>query len=339
VSANTSIEWADHSWSPWWGCQKVSPACTNCYAETLADRFRPAERLWRGNRARAKDWTKPWMWNRRAKNAGTTAKVFPSMCDPFDDHPEVEPWRQEFLGLCGGTVHLTWLLLTKRPENVLRMVPPAWLTDWPANVWVGTTVENQERADERIPHLLRVPAAVRFLSVEPMLSAVHLDPVWMETGNPPLYSKRTARERNGWAGGIGWVIAGGESGAKARPSRPEWFRAVRNACLASGVPFLFKQWGEWLPISQMPEEQSNALYRSNRKADEYESQDAIDESYGRACTVPHMVLRVDGDHCPTLDPRAFRADLPGWPAVQAFKVGKSAAGRLLDGVQHDGVPA
>jgi protein gp37 len=95
VGERTGIEWTDHTWSPWWGCQKVSEACTHCYAETLADRWRPEERLWRGNRARVKDWTKPLAWNRKAERDGVQRRIFPSMCDPFDAHPDVLGWRAD----------------------------------------------------------------------------------------------------------------------------------------------------------------------------------------------------------------------------------------------------
>ncbi len=149
--------------------------------------------------------------------------------------------------------NLDFLLLTKRIENANDMVPAEWRTvgGWPANVWIGTTVENQAMADQRIPELLNVPAAVRFLSCEPLLGHIDLsgrtvDGVWIDpeyaTLDPGLSE---IVEDEGWP--IHWVIAGGESGPHARPMQPSWARALRNQCTAAGVPFLFKQWGQWGP--------------------------------------------------------------------------------------------
>jgi protein gp37 len=261
MGQDTKIEWADHSWSPWWGCAKVSAACTNCYAEALANRFRPEARLWRGERQRTKDWTKPRAWDRAAGREGVRRTVFPSMCDPFEDHPALDNWRNEFAQLIAATPNLVWLLLTKRPENIERLWPSALFrfldgTGWPPNVWVGTTVEDQQRADERIPHLLRIPAAVLFLSCEPLLGPLDLVRYLDERATP-----------DGKV--VQWVIAGGESGPRARPPGPPstaaacrdregrwgppdqlwsaWLASLRDQCVAAGVPFLFKQWGEWYP--------------------------------------------------------------------------------------------
>ena len=299
MGENSKIEWTDHTFNPWVGCAKVSPACTHCYAEGWARRTgQPG--LWRGERRKtsAANWRYPRKWSQETPGA----RVFcASLADVFEEHPAILPeWREELWSLTEET-DLTWLLLTKRPENIQSMVPADWMLSWPRNVWVGTTVEDQQRADERIPHLLQVPAPVRFLSCEPLVGFVKLDPLWMETGNPPLYSKRVAREASGWVGGIDWVIAGGESGPKARPSHPDWFRSLRDQCSASNVPFHFKQWGEWC---------------------EYRDQQ-----------------RMQGSQCLTMDGRhRSEPGVVGPGDAIVVRVGKTAAGRLLDGVSHDGVP-
>lgn len=173
--------------------------------------------------------------------------------------------RTELFRLIEETPNLDWQLVTKRPENVMRMVPEHWREAFPSNVWMGTTCEDQQRADERIPQLLKIPARVRFLSCEPLLSPVNL----------PLGSHRFCPECRGTfsygdngpgirgnsefiecdqapASGIHWVIAGGESGPGARPMHPDWAVSLRDQCQAAGVPFLFKQWGEWHPDCLCP---------------------------------------------------------------------------------------
>lgn len=163
MSENSSIEWIDHTWSPVWGCTQVSPACDHCYAMTLANRFGHA---WNGAPMREfgdHHWSEPVRWNRTAAAAGTRPRVFPSMCDPFDkDWPDGV--RERFWRLVDSTPYLTWLLLTKRIGNVERLGPAAMLGRIPANVWIGSTVINQEEADRDIPKLLATPAQVRFLS-------------------------------------------------------------------------------------------------------------------------------------------------------------------------------
>jgi protein gp37 len=154
------------------------------------------------------------------------------MADVFEDRDDLTSQRDRLWKLIADTPHLDWLLLTKRPQNVGRMVP--WGGRWPRNVWLGTTVENQRWAEKRIPHLLEQPAAVSFLSCEPLLGSINLDP-WLT----PVQGSRS----------VGWVIVGGESGPRARPMNPDWARALRDQCDAHGVPFHFKQWGNWRPAS------------------------------------------------------------------------------------------
>lgn len=238
MSANTKIEWAHHSWNPWWGCTKVSPACEFCYAAAFAKRT-GWPNLWgpAGDRRTFGEahWRLPLRWNQTAAHTGRRFRVFPSMCDPFDLHPALDAPRTRFLNLILQTPHLDWLLLTKRPEHILALTE-AW-AHWPPNAWVGATVEDQARALLRLPTLLEVPAPVRFLSCEPLLSFVTID--------EPYFRDPTGR-------GIDWVITGGESGHAARPTKPSWFRHLRDQCTAAAIPFLFKQWGEWGPACNCP---------------------------------------------------------------------------------------
>jgi protein gp37 len=221
----TGIGWTDHTHNPWWGCSRVSPACRSCYADTLAQRWGMAD-LWhrRGPRRMLSDatWARPLRWNRDAAAAGRPARVFcASMADVFEDHPDVVGARARLWDLIEVTPWLRWQLLTKRPENVAAMVP--WGGDWPPSVWIGTSVENQRYADERIPELVRLPAAVRFLSCEPLLGPVDLGR-WLAAGQ------------------LGWIIAGGESGgARRREMDIGWLETVVGQCQAAGVPVFVKQ--------------------------------------------------------------------------------------------------
>jgi protein gp37 len=177
---NSKIEWTDHTFNPWWGCQRVSPGCEHCYAETLARRYN--FKVWGPAKTTSRRmmsnnyWKQPLKWNKAAKAAGVRPRVFcASMADVFEDHPELHEPRIRLFDLMDECQHLDWLLLTKRPENVRDMLlaaarPPGF----PRRVWIGTSVEDQRRADERIPHLLNIPARVRFLSCEPLLGPVDL---------------------------------------------------------------------------------------------------------------------------------------------------------------------
>jgi protein gp37 len=174
-------------------------------------------------------WREPLAWNREAHAVGERRRVFcASMADVFEARADLDPWRERLWPLIEATPSLDWLLLTKRPECVGRCVP--WGKSWPNNVWLGTTAETQRWADERLPKLLRYPAAVRFVSCEPLLGLLDLSR-WLRRGESR----------------VDWVIAGGESGHKARPMNPEWARSLRDQCAREGVPFHFKQWGHWRP--------------------------------------------------------------------------------------------
>lgn len=300
MAENSKIEWTDHTFNPWIGCTKVSAGCANCYAEQMMD-HRYGRVQWgpQGTRQRtsAANWRKPLAWNRKAAAEGRRYRVFcASLADAFEDRPELAPWRSNLFHLIQQTPRLDWLLLTKRPENVNRMIEQAtgfsdsamWFHSAP-HAWIGTSVEDQAAADERIPHLLRVPARVRFLSMEPLLGAVDL---WAETriANDPAIPYIS----------VDWVIVGGESGPKARPMEPGWARSIRDQCVAAGVPFFFKQWGEWRP------------------ADAYES--------------------TPGNVSPANLGRRFDRATGAPTGDLMIRVGKSAAGRHLDGRTWDETP-
>ncbi|WP_128380320.1 DUF5131 family protein [Streptomyces cavernae] len=234
---NTSIEWTDHTFNPWWGCSRVSPGCKNCYADQFARRW-GLDLFHRGGERRMLSdqyWRKPLAWNRQAKDTGRPRRVFTaSMADVFEDHPQVTEARERLWQLIGQTPWLRWQLLTKRPENIATMAP--WSDAWPDHVWIGTSVEDQRYAEERIPLLLKVNASVRFLSCEPLVEQIDLEPYLADVTT---------------GAGINWVIAGGESGSKARPMNPAWARILRDQCNAAGTPYFLKQWGEWAPSGRI----------------------------------------------------------------------------------------
>jgi protein gp37 len=235
MGKNSSIEWTDHTFNPWWGCTKVSPGCENCYAETWARRV--GANVWGAKQERRfftqKHWDEPLRWNADAESKKKRKRVFcASMADVFELRSDLDSWRRKLWSLIDETPWLDWLLLTKRPQNIQKKVP--WQNKWPSNVWLGTTVEDQKRADERIPILLQFPAKRRFLSCEPLLGKVDLSS-WTKHRQKKLYP-------------IDWVIAGGESGANARPMLPGWARTLRDQCSAVEIPFHFKQWGHWSPV-------------------------------------------------------------------------------------------
>lgn len=244
MSANSSIEWTDHTYNPWWGCTKVSPGCDNCYASTLSTRY--GFDVWGPDAPRRffgdSHWAEPLKWNRDAEKAGARRRVFcGSMCDWAEGRPDQAEARARLFALIEATPWLDWQLLTKRPGAIPHLVPSHWMQTPPANVWYGTSVEDQEQADRRIPQLLKVPAVVRFLSCEPLLGPVELRPPW-NRGLPWLRPD-----------GISWVITGGESGPGARPGHVDWYRGLRDQCLFAGVAFNFKQWGEWIAAGQVVE--------------------------------------------------------------------------------------
>lgn len=253
---------------------------------------------------------------------GTRRRVFcASLADVFDS--DVDPqWRADLFRLIADTPHLDWLLLTKRIGNVERMVmdslramflrtdrePPTW--PWP-HVWLGAAICNQAEADRDVPKLLAMPASVRFLSIEPMLGPVAV-PKLCDSGSVPgpgsvggvTCSRCDGTQRYGCLG-VDWIICGGESGPHARPMHPDWVRSLRDQCAAAGVPFHFKQWGEWLPRG--PESMGYPLVDG----------------------VKRVRLTDLGENGQRLSAR-------GGNDCWMQRAGTKAAGRLLDGVEHDG---
>jgi protein gp37 len=337
VSDNTKIEWTDATWNPITGCSVVSAGCKHCYAMKLAGtRMRthpsregltidtPAGPVWNGKVRFNEQWIdQPIRWR-------ASRLIF--VCAHGDLFHESVPdeWIDHVFAVMAWAPQHRFQVLTKRAKRmhsyfdadygdfarrrISKLITARTGVEnpnlqWPLpHVWLGVSVENQESADERIPHLLQCPAAVRFLSCEPLLGPLELTR-WLEpTGvtcpdvcpddhyvdqsdyetvgkdNDPIC--RHCGERATWTGyedGIDWVIAGGESGHGARPMHPDWARSLRDQCDAAGVPFFFKQWGEFSP-----------------------------EAHGEC-------VYVDGH--------------------PMKKVGKRAAGRMLDGVEHNGMPA
>lgn len=307
--SETKIEWTDRTWNPVTGCTKVSPGCDHCYAEGIARRFAGTKAFPQGFDVtlRPERLDAPLRWRK-------PARVFVnSMSDLF--HKDVP---DEFIGSVWNTMALTpqhtYQILTKRPARaralLTRWAEAGWmwrrddlmwcgpLTGPLPNVWIGTSVEDQKRADLRIPALLQTPAAVRFLSCEPLLGPVDLQQAvnkldWLDAAN--------------WKpGGIDWVIVGGESGPGARPMHPQWARDLRDQCVASEVPFFFKQHGEWLGT------------------------DKRDPRY--TGPVKGGWVKYDGTGW-----AAFTLPVPEAPAW-VLRLGKNAAGRELDGRIWDEFP-
>jgi protein gp37 len=299
VSQETAISWCDHTFNPWWGCVKVSPACQHCYAETFSKRV--GQKVWGIDAPRRffgpDHWNEPLKWNAAAVKAGVRRRVFcASMADVFEDRPEFVSPRADVFLTVEETPMLDWLILTKRPENILRLMPKFWKgRPWP-NVWFGATVESQEYAAPRLSELLDVPAVVHFVSAEPLLGP--LDLTEFLPGDAFTHSEYPM------CAPLTWVIAGGESGPHARPSHPEWFRSLRDQCQLAGVPFHFKQWGEWLPGHQY----TGALAQrdSSEQFSRFRCLDWYGDHYGEADQFEDM----SGD--------------------EVYRVGKKAAGRLLD---------
>jgi protein gp37 len=249
MGQQTEIAWCDSTFNPWEGCQKVSPGCDHCYAETRNARFgggvapnwgpgAPRRRTSKAN------WNLPMRWNaeHEAFHAahGRRQRVFCASLSDWADNAVVDEWRDDLADLIRATPNLVWLMLTKRISNAETMLASMFPDGMPENVMVGATIVHQEEADRDIQKLLRTPAKGRFLSIEPLLGHINLErwlqPAGLDTdlglSNP----------------GIDWVIVGGESGPGARPLHPDWVHSLRKQCSDAGVPFLFKQWGEWVPM-------------------------------------------------------------------------------------------
>lgn len=373
MGQDTKIEWASDTFNCWRGCTKVSEACRHCYAATQAKRNEKTLGVWgpTGTRVVASEagWRAVERWNAQAMQAKQRRRVFcASMADVFEewDGPmldsqerrlfvapsgvwrteadlspvHAEGWRpltmddvRERLFMLAYQCHwLDWLFLTKRPENIepmLRRIRHKHhpREDWWSlqsratrpNWWFGVTAETQEDADRRVPHLLRVPAVIRFLSCEPLLSSVDLSTLRAADGSGSRNAltgqfRMRCRGVNGhpdfeavttepWLPRVHWVIAGGESGHDARPMCSDWARSLRDQCQAAGVPFFFKQWGEWCPDADVfgPDDANNLSVSTRR-------------------------------HLPREIP------LLPMPCGKMARVGKKAAGRLLDGREWSELP-
>lgn len=302
----TKIEWTDETWNPVTGCTKVSAGCKNCYAERLWPKVEATQRM----RAH-------WEWQKVPPRPFTEVKCHPerldaplqwkkprrvfvnSMSDLFHEDVPGDFIDQVITTIKASPRH-TFQVLTKRPERMKAFMRHYGAI---ANLWLGVSVEDQATADERIPLLLQTPAAVRFLSCEPLRLMWHArTPYNAVTGEfgkttggwSPTY-KIDDPQQTRLVSEIDWVIAGGESGPHARPTHPDWFRSLRDQCEAAGVPFFFKQWGELAPICEL--------------------KDAPKEN-----VPPKLMFYPAAEYC-------FE------------KVGKKAAGRLLDGKLHDEYPA
>lgn len=303
----TGIIYPGNTFNPWIGCTRVSPGCETCYAEVMANRFRKKftgdekGKVWgvQGVRYVTSDdyWKQPIRWNRQAQKAGVRLKVFCASEADIFEHDSTIPvafrqivaqTRERLFTLVERTPWLNWLFLTKRIENVMPLVPPLWNELWwPDNVWIGASMEDQRRYDERIEELLRIPATVRFISAEPLLGAIDMK----------LSTNR----------GINWVIAGGESGRTNRPVHPEWIRSLRDQAVSANIPFFFKQWGEWSP---------DPVLGKKSKA---------------------IQMKVGGE---VLKYPVAGSVADNWAGEQwLYKTGKTAGGRLLDGLQWDEMPA
>jgi protein gp37 len=228
MGENSKIEWTDHTFNPWTGCTKVSPGCDHCYAESWAKRSGLVQ--WGDNprrRTTKNNWKKPVKWNAEAaafeQEHGHQPRVFcASLADVFDNQVP-SSWRDELFALIRLCDEMDWLLLTKRPQNISKMLPSDWGDGYP-NVWLGMTAEDQERFDQRWKHLQKIPASIKFISYEPAIG-----PIRLPTHGPFP----------------DWLISGGESGGGARPVKPQWVRDVIADCRQQGVAPFHKQWGSY----------------------------------------------------------------------------------------------
>jgi len=362
MADGTDIEWTDATWNPITGCSVVSPGCTNCYAMKLAGtrlKHHPSRKglttdtkagpVWNGKLRFNKEWlSEPLRWKR-------PRRIF--VCAHGDLFAEGVPdeWMDQVFAVMALSPRHTFQVLTKRPErmceylshpatvrriydiatdmvilggvNAVLTIPENYeqapagnrvmLGLWPIlNVWLGVSVEDQRRADERIPILLDTPAALRWISAEPLLGPLTIQKY--------LALVQPFNGRDSITFGLDWVVAGGESGPGARPMHPDWARSLRDQCAASGVPFLFKQWGAWLPVDHMSDQFCDSLYLPARMPDGV-----------RHCTVDTTVLDVDAQRHGITDQTAFQQ---GKRSMTMMKVGKRRAGRLLDGIEHNAFP-
>ena len=272
MSESSKIEWTDATWNVVTGCEKVSPGCDNCYAETFAERWRgiPGHHFETGFDVtlRPERMMLPLKW-RKPKRIFVN-----SMSDLF--HKDVpDSYIAEVFSVMARTPQHTYQVLTKRHGRMRSLLSRpsfrdnlAHLADWPLpNVWLGVSVEDQKHANLRIPALVDTPAAVRFLSCEPLLGPIDLKQAVRTLGSERGHGLTASFVHAGGCcrkfHGIDWVIVGGESGRGARPMSPDWARSLRDQCETADVPFLFKQWGEYQPtdwkVIGRPSDRRNVL--------------------------------------------------------------------------------
>lgn len=355
MADKTRIEWADATVNAINGCTVTSPGCTHCYAMKQAHRFDARRGLtrqsnggmvWTGEvRLNEKALLQPLSWKR-------PRRIFWNAHGDTFHESVPDEWIDRMLAVCALTPQHTHMILTKRagrmrefitdpaaPRRIARVIvdmlinkqvkydeqtwpvisegdidaPSDILIRWPLlNVWLGVSVEDQTRADERIPDLIATPAVVRFLSCEPLLGPVDLGNVYPTKDVHGTYLHHAPITQ------LDWVIAGGESGTGARPMHPDWARSLRDQCAAAGVPFHFKQWGEWVPID-------GPTVRGCFKRS---------WPIGERPSAPLEMLEHSGR-------RHAHGSIGGPTVYHAYliaKVGKKRAGRLLDGIEHNGVP-
>jgi len=338
MGANSGIQWTHHTFNPWIGCTKVSPGCDHCYAEAYANRYGTAE--WGIGQPRhltsESNWNQPLKWNRIAEKNGIRFRVFcASLADVFDNEVP-EEWRVRLWKLVYATPHLDWLILTKRIGNARHMLPLGAFREGPLpNLWLGASIVNQAEADRDIPKLLALPAHIRFLSMEPLLGPVDLTHINVSMGGSirkwwdALRGTSTIEDPVFGGGGaapgqIDWVIVGGESGSDARPMHPDWARSLRDQCQKAGVPFFFKQWGEY---EYHPTGFWNFEVWVNKATGwigGMKPAAVCMDTQGRIC-------RIGADMMRARDEAAF-------PVAIGQKVGKKAAGRVLDGREWNELP-
>lgn len=318
MAKDSAIEWTHHTFNIVWGCLKISPGCEHCYAETLAKRYGhdvwgPAKTTERRTMSESY-WKQPLIWNKVAKALEQRQRVFcSSMADVFEDHPTNNRERPKLWRLIEETPWLDWLLLTKRPENISTMIADDWLTGgFPRNIWLGTSAENQRYLESRWDTLQSethyLNPSVLFLSLEPLLGPIDLRPALEEIDLGD-------EEHTWWTRPVDWVIVGGESGPNARPMHPGWVRSLRNQCQEAGVPFLFKQWGEYYPTANF---HSWTYYLSKARNRDFD-----------------RLIAADGFE----SQRSNDYERATYPLAGVKRVGKKAAGRLLDGSEWNGFPA
>lgn len=315
MTKNTKIEWAHHTFNPSVGCTKVSPACDHCYAEGWAKRSGMVKWGTQAERRRTSEsnWRQPIKWNAEAERLGVQYRVFCASLGDWADNAVPLQWQLDLAAVIDRTPNLIWLLLTKRIGNAKALLDKMFPSGMPENVWIGATICNQQEAERDILKVLDIPAAKRFLSIEPLLGPINL--AQMQSG---------ARVLDVLQGGgfhethfeplphdhhpcVDWVIVGGESGHGARPMHPKWVRSLRDQCLAAEVPFFFKQHGEW----QFCVEGKAILTTSQRM----------------------VHVRLDGSFHDSYQ----SVDVFQRPE-QTVWVGKKAAGRMLDGREFNEVP-